>query len=79
MKIGVISDTHLYTYSVEVKEIVDTHFGDVDMVIHAGDILEMEVLDAFLTKKIEGIIRAMLSVMVTQPPEGIGCQRTLQD
>ena len=55
MKIGVISDTHLYNYSLELKRIVDTHFADVDMVIHAGDIVEMEVLDAFLTKKIEAV------------------------
>jgi putative phosphoesterase len=53
MKIGVISDTHLHNYSLELKRIVDTYFGDVDMVMHAGDIVEMEVLDAFLTKKIE--------------------------
>jgi uncharacterized protein len=53
MKIGIISDTHLHNYSLELKRIVDTYFGDVDMVMHAGDIVEMEVLDAFLTKKIE--------------------------
>ena len=55
MKIGVISDTHLHNYSLELQRIVDKHFGDVDMVIHAGDIVEMEVLDAFLTKKIEAV------------------------
>lgn len=55
MKIGVLSDTHLHNYSLELKRIVDKHFGDVDMVIHAGDIVEMEVLDAFLTKKIEAV------------------------
>ena len=53
MKIGIISDTHLHNYSLELKRLVDTYFGDVDMVMHAGDIVEMEVLDAFLTKKIE--------------------------
>jgi putative phosphoesterase len=53
MKIGIISDTHLHNYSLELKRIVDTYFGDVDMVMHAGDIVEMEVLDAFLAKKIE--------------------------
>jgi uncharacterized protein len=55
MKIGVISDTHLHNYSLELQRIVDKHFGDVDMVLHAGDIVEMEVLDAFLTKKIEAV------------------------
>jgi putative phosphoesterase len=53
MKIGIISDTHLHNYSLELKRLVDTYFGDVDMVMHAGDIVELEVLDAFLAKKIE--------------------------
>ena len=64
MKIGVISDTHLRTHSLELKRIVDTHFGDVDMVIHAGDIVEMEVLDAFSTKKVEAVAGNMDSAQV---------------
>lgn len=64
MKIGVISDTHLHKYSLELKRIVDTHFDDVDMCIHAGDIVEMEVLDAFLTKKIEAVAGNMDSARV---------------
>lgn len=64
MKIGVISDTHLHNYSLELKRIVDTHFGDVDLVLHAGDIVEMEVLDAFLTKKIEAVAGNMDSARV---------------
>ena len=64
MKIGVISDTHLHNYSLELKRIVDTHFADVDMVIHAGDIVEMEVLDVFITKKIEAVAGNMDSAQV---------------
>jgi len=64
MKIGVISDTHLRKYSLDLKRIVDTHFDDVDMFIHAGDIVEMEVLDAFLIKKIEAVAGNMDSAQV---------------
>ncbi len=52
MKIGVISDTHLHRYSRDLQRIVDTYFRDVDLVLHAGDIVEMEVLDVFSTKKL---------------------------
>jgi uncharacterized protein len=64
MKIGVISDTHLHSYSLELQRIVDTHFSDVDLVLHAGDIVEMEVLDVFLTKKFEAVAGNMDSAPV---------------
>ncbi len=37
MKIGVLSDTHLYEVTPEFTDAVEKHFGDVDAVIHAGD------------------------------------------
>lgn len=64
MKIGVISDTHLRGYSSELQKIVDMHFTDVDMILHAGDIVEMEVLDVFLTKKLEAVAGNMDSALV---------------
>jgi hypothetical protein len=53
MKIGVISDTHLRSYSPELERISDTYFKDVDIIIHAGDIVNLNVLDIFLPKRIE--------------------------
>ena len=51
MKIGVISDTHIHNYSLELKRIVDTHFGDVDMVIHAGGYCGNGGVGCFFNKK----------------------------
>ena len=45
MKIGVISDTHIPVKSKYVpKEILEA-FKQVDMVVHVGDLVELEVLD----------------------------------
>jgi putative phosphoesterase len=55
MKIGVISDTHLHDCSPELERIHATYFKDVDMILHAGDVVEAGVLDAFLPKRIEAV------------------------
>jgi putative phosphoesterase len=47
MKIGVISDTHLTSVSDELRRIIETYLKDTDMILHAGDIVESEVLKAF--------------------------------
>jgi len=47
MKIGVISDTHLNTFDDRLEKIVEDHFHDVDLVLHAGDIVDLELLDVF--------------------------------
>lgn len=53
MKIGVISDTHLYDSSPELERIHNVYFKDVDLILHAGDVVEATVLEAFLPKPIE--------------------------
>jgi putative phosphoesterase len=47
MKIGVISDTHLGEPSPELERIVLTHFADVDMILHAGDFVDLRIVDFF--------------------------------
>ena len=60
MKVGVISDTHLSSGGLrrlssrivsgiresfkELEDLVSPHFRDVDAVIHAGDLLDLEVI-----------------------------------
>ncbi|MCM8813706.1 MAG: metallophosphatase family protein [Candidatus Omnitrophica bacterium] len=46
MKIGVISDTHIPVYCDCLPDAIVEHFRDVDMIIHAGDIVEPDVLRA---------------------------------
>jgi uncharacterized protein len=49
VKLGVLSDTHLDRPADKFKSIVETVFGDVDMVIHAGDMTGVEVYE-YLSK-----------------------------
>ncbi|MGD0233029.1 MAG: metallophosphoesterase family protein [Syntrophorhabdales bacterium] len=42
-KVGVLSDTHLTALTREFKSMVSTLFRDVEIIIHAGDIVTREV------------------------------------
>ena len=53
MKIGVISDTHLKNIPPELGDCLDKHFRDVDMILHAGDVVESGVLDFFADKNLK--------------------------
>lgn len=44
MKIGVISDTHIPTRAIELPKILKEVFEDVDLIIHAGDLVTEEVI-----------------------------------
>jgi putative phosphoesterase len=51
MKIGVISDTHLSKPSEELIQLGDGVFKDVSLVLHAGDLTRMEILEVFSKKE----------------------------
>ncbi|MGV8059626.1 MAG: metallophosphoesterase family protein [Smithellaceae bacterium] len=55
VKIGVISDTHLSGYDERLKKIVNEHFGDVDIIIHAGDLVDLRVLEIFAGKEVKAV------------------------
>jgi len=59
VKIGVISDTHLPGYDERLNKIVNQHFGDLDIVIHAGDLVDLRVLDIFAGKEIKAVFGNM--------------------
>lgn len=44
MKIGVISDTHISGSADEIPSQIYDHFSGVDLILHAGDLLELRVL-----------------------------------
>mgnify|MGYP001175359294 FL=1 len=44
MKVGVISDTHIPKRAKTLPEIVVKNFKDVEHIIHAGDIISMDVI-----------------------------------
>lgn len=52
MKIGVISDTHLAGGNGTLKASLANRFDDVDWVVHAGDLVDLAVLDLFAPKKV---------------------------
>ena len=45
MKIGVLSDTHLTKVTEEFSSILGALFRDVEIIIHAGDIVSREVYE----------------------------------
>ncbi len=49
MKIGVLSDTHIPTGVPSLPEAVSRIFRGVDLIIHAGDIVRLSVLDELRT------------------------------
>jgi hypothetical protein len=52
MKIGVISDTHMTGPQPLLEKVVKTYFKQVDLILHAGDLTHMGVLDSFEGKEV---------------------------
>ena len=64
MKVGVISDTHLTSCDERLTRLLKEHFGDVDLILHAGDLIDMRVLDAFTGKDVKAVCGNMDSPAV---------------
>lgn len=52
MKVGVISDTHLKEPDRSLEKIAGEYFRDVDLILHAGDLTSLQVLEAFQGKEV---------------------------
>lgn len=61
MKIGVISDTHIPRQAKEIPKVVFNHFKDVELILHAGDLTDLSVLDKLreITQNVEAVIGNM--------------------
>jgi len=55
MKIGVLSDTHLTGVTPEFKRLVESHFQDVDLILHAGDMVGLPVYDYLKDRPLEAV------------------------
>lgn len=53
--IGVLSDTHITGFDEKLKKAVDEHFSDVDLIFHAGDLVELSVLNLFNDKEVRAV------------------------
>jgi len=51
MKIGVISDTHLREPHPEFKKMIESHFRDVEIILHAGDFVDLSVAEYLSNQK----------------------------
>jgi uncharacterized protein len=54
-KIGVISDTHLPNCDERLDMIFQQYFKDADLILHAGDLVDIRVLDAFNGKRVVAV------------------------
>ncbi len=64
MKIGVISDTHLMQPIQMLEELIAGPFKETEMILHAGDITELVVLESFGEKEILAVCGNMDSPAV---------------
>jgi len=62
----VISDTHLPGYHEKLKKIADRYFSDVDLILHAGDLVDMTVLDVFGDRPVKAVCGNMDPFSVRQ-------------
>ncbi len=59
MKIGVLSDTHLAALTEEFLEIIERHFSEVDIILHAGDYVDESIVDYLTAKDFIGVVGNM--------------------
>jgi putative phosphoesterase len=55
LTIGVLSDTHLIAPDKWFREKADRCFADADMILHAGDLTSLSVLDVFAGKTVHAV------------------------
>ena len=55
VKIGVVSDTHISGFDPRLKKVIDENFGDVDLIFHAGDLVDISVLSLFGDKEVRAV------------------------
>jgi uncharacterized protein len=66
VKIGVLSDTHISGFDQNLKKIIEENFSDVDLIFHAGDLVDLGVLELFGTKEVRAVYGNMDSQRVKQ-------------
>lgn len=73
MKIGVISDTHIPRQAKELPKVIFEHFKGIDLILHAGDLTSLNVLDELrqITPNVEAVIGNMDEESVVLPVKKI--------
>ena len=60
-RIGVLSDTHLAVPAPRFKALAETCFAGCEVILHAGDLTELAVLEAFGGKEVHVVCGNMCS------------------
>ena len=68
IRVGILSDTHLSSCSDLFRRQVETVFAQCSMILHAGDLTDISVLEAFRGKEVHAVHGNMCN---------IGSQQTL--
>ena len=55
VKIGVLSDTHISGVDEHLKRVIDENFFDTDLIFHAGDLVDLRMLDMFGHKEVRAV------------------------
>jgi hypothetical protein len=55
VKIGVISDTHLTGSDAILKAGLEDHFRGIDLILHAGDLVDLAVLEMFGPREVHAV------------------------
>lgn len=55
IRIGVLSDTHLHGVTRELRAILQRQLAGVDLLLHAGDVVSLEVVDFLSTGEFCGV------------------------
>jgi len=73
LKIGVISDTHLRGPDERLLAIIRKHFNDAELILHAGDLVDLKVLDAFGDKDVIAVCGNMDTIRAEDeiPPKRV--------
>lgn len=66
IKIGILSDTHVSGPDERLRRIIDENFSGVDMIFHAGDLVDLSVLDLFGEKDVRAVSGNMDTPRVKQ-------------
>jgi len=66
LRIGVLSDTHLHQVTDELVGIYDRYLSDMDLILHAGDVVSSHVVDFLNAKEFHGVCGNMDPVDVRE-------------
>ncbi len=55
IKIGVISDTHKKEIDGTLEKICERYLKDVDIIVHAGDLISIKILEIWKDKKVYAV------------------------